>query len=47
MLKIWSLQNYQPSNIENDLTLVQLERGLSGSTRAGAGQQTFSQDLQL
>ena len=52
MLKIWSLyvkglQSYQPSNFKNDLTLVKLERGPSGSTRAGAGRQTFLWDLQL
>ena len=41
------LQNYWPSNFENDLTPVQLELGPSGSTRAGAGRQTFSRDLQL
>ena len=36
------LQSYQPSNFENDSTPVQLELGPSGSTKAGAGWQTFS-----
>ena len=41
MLKIWSLwvkglQSYLPSNIENDLTPVQLERRPSGLTRGWA-----------
>ena len=52
MLKIWGLyvkglQNDRPSNFENDLTPVQLELGPSGSTEAGAGWQTFFQDLQF
>ena len=29
-LKVKGLQNYRPSNFENDLTLVQLELKLSG-----------------
>ena len=41
------MQSYQPSNFENDLTLVQLELRLIGSTGARARRQTFSQDLQL
>ena len=44
--KIWclyveGLQSYWPSNFKNDSTLAQLELGPSGSTRAGAGQQSF------
>ena len=47
MLKIWGLwvkglQNYQPSNFENDLTPCDLERGPIDSSVAGAGRQTFS-----
>ena len=52
MLKIWGLyvkglQIYQPSNFENDSTPGNLESGLTGSSGAGAGRQTFSWDLQL
>ena len=52
MLKIWALyvkglQSYRPSNFENDLTPVQLELRLSGSTRAGASRQTFFWDLKF
>ena len=41
MLKIWGLwvkglQNYWPSNFENDLIPVQLESGPSDSSGAGA-----------
>ena len=46
MLKIWGLQvkglqNYQPSNFENDLTQDQLESRPIGSSGAWAGRQTF------
>ena len=52
MLKIWGLQvkglqNYQPSNFENDLTPEEPECGPIGSSGAGAQLRTFSWDLQL
>ena len=52
MLKIFGLyvkglQSYQPSNFENDLTLVAVEPGPTDSSGAEAAQQTFSWDLQL
>ena len=36
------LQSYWASNFENDLTPGELEPGPTGSSGAGAGQQTFS-----
>ena len=47
MLKIWGLlvkglQSYQPSNFENDLAPREFKSGLTDSSVAGAGRQTFS-----
>ena len=52
MLKIWGLeikglQSYWPSNFENDSTSPGFEPGLTGSSGAVAGWQTFFGDMQL
>ena len=52
MLKIWALQvkglqSYRPSNFENDSTSPGFEPGLTGSSGAVAGWQTFFGDMQL
>ena len=40
--RVKGLQSNRPSNFENDSTLVRVELGLTGSSGAGARQQTFS-----
>ena len=40
-LLVKGLQSYRPSNFENDSTSPGFEPGLTGSSGAGAGRQTF------